>query len=121
MVSYQALFFAGPKAGEHQDALADARFAQLDAFVRAGDAEPFGAGFLQRLGNWDGAQAVSVRLHHREYHALQSDVAPDYAQVLQDGLERNFRPDRASLEMDRFAHRYLECQTPLRRREENPE
>src|SRR4029077_19711363 len=46
-------------------------------------------------------------------------MAPDDVQVVQDGLERNFRPDGPPLDMNRFRHRHLECQTPRRGREHN--
>src|ERR1700728_1325006 len=119
MVLYQALFFAGPETCENQDRFANPGAAQLDAFIGAGDAEPFGAGFLQRFGNWDGAEAVGVGLNDSENFPICADVLPDYAQIMDDGLERNLRPNRPAFEMNGFRHRHLEGQTPYRWRERN--
>ena len=55
-MSDEALFFAGPETSEDQNAFANSGFAQLDAFVGAGDSEPFGAGLLQGFGNRHGAK-----------------------------------------------------------------
>ena len=103
----QAFFFAWPKTGENQDGLANPGFAQLDAFVRAGDAEPFGTGFLQGFGNRDGTQAIGIGLNDSQNSSLPADVAADYAQVVQDCLERNLRPNRPAFEMDGLGHCHL--------------
>ncbi len=48
VVLQQALFFAGNETGEDQDRFAHAGLAEGDAFFRAGDAKPVGAGGFQR-------------------------------------------------------------------------
>ncbi len=113
----QPFFFPRPEARQDQNPFADARLAQLHSFVRAGYAEPLRPGLLQRLCHWHRAQAVCVRLHHRQNFSLRAHLLPNRAQVMQDRLQRNLRPHRASRKLDCFRHRHLECQTPRRARE----
>ncbi len=121
----EALFFARPEAGEDQDSLSDARLAHLDSFVGASDAEPFNSGFLKGLRDRHGAEAVGVRLDHREDSRLRTYVLAHYSQVVQDGLERNLCPHRPSLGMNglclRSAHKrgLLGCQSQRARRATN--
>src|ERR1700691_2329169 len=119
MVLYQPFFFAGPETGKNQDRSANSGVAQLDAFVGTGDPEPFRTGFLKSFGNWDSAEAVSVGFNDGENFSIGADLTPDYPQIMDDGFERNLRPNRPAFEMDGFRHRYLECQTPCRWRERN--
>jgi len=49
-----------------------------------------------------------------ENFPFRADVAADYSQIVQDGFERNLRPNRPAFEMDGLGHRHLECQTPYR-------
>jgi hypothetical protein len=87
---------------------------QLDAFIGAGDTEPFGAGFLQSLRDGDGAETVGVGLHDGEDLGLaRRHVFLDDAQIVLDRFERNFRPNGAAFELNRFFHRRLECQSPF--------
>src|SRR5580658_77465 len=119
MVLYQAFFFAGPETGENQDGFANSSVAQLHAFICTSHAEPFGADFLQSFGNGDSAEAVGVGFDDGENLSICANVATDYAQIMNDSLERNLRPNRPAFEMNSFRHRHLECQTPCRWRERN--
>ena len=115
----EALFFARPKAGENQNAFADARFAKLDSLVRAGDAKPFDAGLLQRFRNRHRAKAVRIRFYDREDFRLRADVRPNHLKIFQDRFERNLRPYGAASEMYGLGHGLLECQSQPQWRDEN--
>ena len=55
----QILLFAGPETAEHENGLADAAFAEFDAFTAGGHAKPVGAKLLQSLGRFAGRRARS--------------------------------------------------------------
>src|SRR6266404_1502028 len=65
----QICFFAGPETGQHQNWFAYARFANVDPFIRAGDAEPVRASFFEYFGNLRSAMPIAVALHNREHFA----------------------------------------------------
>ncbi len=116
----ETLLFPRPESREDQDGLADARLAQLDAFIRAGHAEAVRARLLQRFGNGHRAQAVGVGFDHRQNLRLRPDVPAHHAQIPGNGFQRNFGPQRTSVEMNRFRHVLLECQSRPRVCDENP-
>ena len=92
----QAFLLAGPESGEHKNGPANPGLTQLYAFVCARDAETVSASFLQRLRNRYGAQAVGIRLHHRENLRLRADVPADVRQIVGDCLQGNLRPQGTS-------------------------
>ena len=98
-------FFAGPKAGEHQDGFADAGFADVDAFVGAGDAEPIGAGLLEDLGDLPAAVTVAIALDDGEHLARcfalfvrRIDEVADGAEIVGERGRGDFRPHGAAFE-----------------------
>ncbi len=115
----QALFLSRPEAGENENPLADARFAELDSFVRAGDAEPFDASLLQGFRNRHRAKAIRIRFNDCEDLRLRADVRPNHLKIFQDRFQRNLRPNRAACEMYGLGHGLLECQSRPQWRDEN--
>src|ERR1700738_20321 len=99
VVLQKIVFFAGPEAGEHEDRLAYAGFADVDAFIGAGDAKPIGAGLLENPGDWRAAVTVTVTLDDREHHARRlalfvcriNEVA-DCTKVVRERGRGHFRP-----------------------------
>ncbi len=89
----QGVFFlAGIKSAQHQDASGDPCLAQKHAFVGGGDAEPLGAGLLQRGRTLFHAVSVSVALHHCADGDLCADVSLQHSKIVAQSGERNFSP-----------------------------
>src|SRR5579859_2452671 len=99
-------FFAGPETSQHQNGFAHAGFADVDAFVGAGDAEPVGAGLLEDFGDLRAAVAVAVALDDGEnlarrlaLFAGRIDEVADGAQVVGERGFGNFGPHRPAFDV----------------------
>src|SRR5271168_1728699 len=101
-----ARFFSGNEAGEDENRLAHADFADGDAFFGAGDAEPVGAGFLQRLGDLRAAVAVAIAFDDGENFSRRLalfvrrvDEVANGVEVVRESGEIDFGPDGAHLQV----------------------
>lgn len=109
----QVLLFAGPKAGEHKNRLADLAVAQFDSLGRASYAKPVRAGSGQGARHGHSAMAVSVGLHNGQDFSrwprgraslARVDMAPNRSNVVRERAEPDFCPDRTAIESNASLH-----------------
>src|ERR1700693_2030395 len=105
IVLQKVSFFARPEAGEHQDGFAYAGFANVDAFIGAGHAEPVGTGLLKDSGDLRAAVTVGVALDDGEHLAWdlalfvwRVDEGTDGAEIVGERGRGDFRPHGAGFD-----------------------
>ena len=103
VVLYQPRFFSRHETRKHENRLSNAGFANGNALVSAGDAEPVRVGLLQRLCYLRAAVAVAIALHDAENLARRFalflrwiDVLANRIQIVRQRAKRNFRPHGTS-------------------------
>ena len=96
-------FFAGPKTCEDENWIANTGFANGDAFLGTGDAEPIGAGFFESFGDLRAAVAVAIAFDDAQDFARSLALLAGRihelaygAKILSQRAERDFRPNRTS-------------------------
>src|SRR5579859_215689 len=96
--------FAGPETREHENRFADSSFADGNAFLRAGDAEPIGTGFFESFSDLRPSVAVAVALDDAQDFARRFPLLArrihkraDGPKILGERRKGNFRPDRAAV------------------------
>lgn len=99
-------FFAGPETCEDENGIANAGFADGDAFFGAGYAKPMGASFFESFGDLRAAVAVAVAFDDAENLARCLALLfggihelADYAEILGQCAEGNFGPDGTTLQI----------------------
>src|ERR1700722_665634 len=103
MVFDEARLLAGPETCEYKNRLLHAGFANGDAFLRAGDAKPVGAGFFESLGYLRSAVSIAIAFDDgknfsgrftflfRRIHELLNST-----EIIRQRAKGNLRPNRTS-------------------------
>lgn len=120
MIGNDLVFFAFPDAGHQQKTSLNSGAAKRHRLFGTRHSKPGSVFGLKRSRAGGGAVAVGVRLDHGADADAFADMLPHGAEVLAEGVERNFRPswagDGGEAIKERRVHSadYIECRRARR-------